>query len=145
MNILEIFYHVINEMGLYQVYNKHWNTETSSSSNLSVFMFGWGRGCVLFLSHSIFLSFKLIPGPYILAQDVFMMMSSNGNIFRVIGHLCREFNCPQWIPCTKASCWNHVGQVQHMCSIPENNCFYWIPWYALIFSIITLKFLKMQI
>ena len=32
---------------------------------------------------------------------VFMMMSSNGNIFRVTGHLCREFTGHQWIPCTK--------------------------------------------
>ena len=33
----------------------------------------------------------------------FMMTSSNGNIFRVTGHLCREFTGPRWIPHTKAS------------------------------------------
>ena len=27
-----------------------------------------------------------------------MMMSSNENIFRVTGHLCREFTGPRWIP-----------------------------------------------
>ena len=32
-----------------------------------------------------------------------MMTSSNGNIFRVTGHLCREFTDPRWIPRTKAS------------------------------------------
>ena len=32
-----------------------------------------------------------------------IMTSSNGNIFRVTGHLCREFTGPRWIPCTKAS------------------------------------------
>ena len=32
-----------------------------------------------------------------------MMTSSNGNIFRVTGHLCREFTGPRWIPHTKAS------------------------------------------
>ena len=32
-----------------------------------------------------------------------MMTSSNGNIFRVTGHLCGEFTCPRWIPRTKAS------------------------------------------
>ena len=32
-----------------------------------------------------------------------MMTSSNGNIFRVTGHLCREFTGPRWIPRTKAS------------------------------------------
>ena len=32
-----------------------------------------------------------------------MMTSSNGNIFRVTGHLCGEFTGPRWIPNTKAS------------------------------------------
>ena len=32
-----------------------------------------------------------------------MMTSSNGNIFRVTGHLFEEFTGPWWIPCTKAS------------------------------------------
>ena len=35
--------------------------------------------------------------------DAFIMTSSNGNIFRVTGHLCGEFTCPRWIPRTKAS------------------------------------------
>ena len=32
-----------------------------------------------------------------------MMTSSNGNIFRVTGPLCREFTGRRWSPCTKAS------------------------------------------
>ena len=32
-----------------------------------------------------------------------MMTSSNGNIFRVTGHLCGEFTGPRWIPHTMAS------------------------------------------
>ena len=32
-----------------------------------------------------------------------MMMSSNGTIFRVTGHLCGEFTGHRWIPRTKAS------------------------------------------
>ena len=32
-----------------------------------------------------------------------MMTSSNGNIFRVTGHLCGEFTGHRWIPGTKAS------------------------------------------
>ena len=32
-----------------------------------------------------------------------MMMSSNGNIFRVTGHLCGEFTGHRWISRTKAS------------------------------------------
>ena len=31
------------------------------------------------------------------------MTSSNGNIFRVTGHLCGEFTGLRWIPRTKAS------------------------------------------
>ena len=33
----------------------------------------------------------------------YMITSSNGNIFRVTGHLCGEFTGPRWIPRTKAS------------------------------------------
>ena len=36
-------------------------------------------------------------------ESVFMMTSSNGNIFRVTGHLCGEFTGPRWIPRTNAS------------------------------------------
>ena len=32
-----------------------------------------------------------------------MMTSSNGNFFRVTGHLCGAFTCHRWIPRTKAS------------------------------------------
>ena len=32
-----------------------------------------------------------------------MTPSSNENIFRITGHLCREFTDPAWIPHTKAS------------------------------------------
>ena len=35
------------------------------------------------------------------AKCPFMMTSSNGSIFRVTGHLCREFTGPRWIPLTK--------------------------------------------
>ena len=36
-------------------------------------------------------------------DQVLMMTSSNENIFRVTGHLCREFTGHRWIPRTKAS------------------------------------------
>ena len=36
-------------------------------------------------------------------DNVSMMTSSNGNIFRVTCHLCEEFTGPRWIPHTKAS------------------------------------------
>ena len=38
-----------------------------------------------------------------LSCDGVMMTSSNGNIFRVTGLLCREFTGHRWIPRTKAS------------------------------------------
>ena len=40
---------------------------------------------------------------YKLQLKEFMMTSSNGNIFLVTGHLCREFTGPRWIPRTKAN------------------------------------------
>ena len=42
---------------------------------------------------------KTLDPPHFLS----MMTSSNGNIFRVTGHLCGEFTGPRWIPHTKAS------------------------------------------
>ena len=38
-----------------------------------------------------------------LESGIAMMTSSNGNSFRVTGHLCGEFTGPRWIPRTKAS------------------------------------------
>ena len=35
--------------------------------------------------------------------SLYMMMSLNGNIFRVTVHLCGEFTDHRWIPSTKAS------------------------------------------
>ena len=44
-----------------------------------------------------------LPAPPQCEELLNMMTSSNGNIFRVTGHLCGEFTGPQWIPRTKAS------------------------------------------
>ena len=38
---------------------------------------------------------------YIFYSAIVMMTSSNGNIFRVTGHLCGEFTGHRWIPRTK--------------------------------------------
>ena len=38
-----------------------------------------------------------------MSVSLIMMTSSNGNIFRVTGHLCGEFTGPQWISHAKAS------------------------------------------
>ena len=50
------------------------------------------------------LSVKYVALAYISCQGIHTMMtSSNGNIFRVTGHLCGEFTGVRWIPRTKAS------------------------------------------
>ena len=41
--------------------------------------------------------------PFCRTVDLCMVTSSNGNIFRVTGHLCGEFTGYRWIPRTKAS------------------------------------------
>ena len=46
-------------------------------------------------------SYNLNAKPCISLSSI--MTSSNGNIFRVTGHLCREFTGRRWIPGTKAS------------------------------------------
>ena len=55
-------------------------------------IFGYGRKFIL-------IEFTAVP-----TENNFTMMTpSNGNIFRVTGHLCGEFTGPRWIPRTKAS------------------------------------------
>ena len=46
---------------------------------------------------------KMAPRSDYIALFCVMMTSSNGNIFRVTGHLCGEFTGHRWIPRTKAS------------------------------------------
>ena len=41
---------------------------------------------------------SLVGHVWVIISHSFMMTSSNGNIFRVTGHLCGEFTGPQWIP-----------------------------------------------
>ena len=49
------------------------------------------------------ISVKYILHYFAITGKIQMMTSSNGNIFRVTGHLCGEFTGLQWIPRTKAS------------------------------------------
>ena len=46
---------------------------------------------------------SLLPNKEAQFNLFIMMMSSDGNIFRITGHLCGEFTGHQWIPRTKAS------------------------------------------
>ena len=55
-------------------------------------------------SNTSFLGCRLFStGVLTFSSGLNMMTSSNGNIFRVTGHLCGEFTGPRWIPHTKAS------------------------------------------
>ena len=63
-----------------------------------------GQGWV-FIYHS-FMRMLLLSLVWLITaskMDISMMTSSNGNIFRVTGHLCGEFTAPRWIPRTKSS------------------------------------------
>ena len=62
-----------------------WNTINSIDQHFNIYIY----------IHCIELSRK--------GMEQHMMTSSNGNIFRVTGHLCGEFTGPRWIPHTKAS------------------------------------------
>ena len=58
----------------------------------------------IFLQFSVSVSIKKnISIMTIVGTPMIMMTSSNGNIFRVTGHLCGEFTGLRWIPRTKAS------------------------------------------
>ena len=53
---------------------------------------------VFFIPNVLFKSFHLV---YVFDNFGDMMMSSNGNIFRVTGPNCGEFTGHRWIPLTK--------------------------------------------
>ena len=56
-----------------------------------------------FVYLSDFFTLKWVPGGVI---SHCMMMSSNGNIFRITGHLCGEFTGPRWIPAQRPVTWS---------------------------------------
>ena len=69
--------------------------------------FGWSRSRMLSINPGRLQSRYQMRYPaeteYLTSPLFAMMMSSNGNIFRVTGHLCGEFTGDRWIPRTKAS------------------------------------------
>ena len=63
----------------------------------------------------IIVNFDPITPVFVSVVYIFMMTSSNGNIFRVAGPLCREFTGHQWISLTKVSgaelwCFLHLNK-----------------------------------
>ena len=72
----------------------------------TIYLISYGQGFVVLCFVSVialFLLIHLIHLPTFFRVDSLMMTSSNGNIYRVTGHLCGEFTGHRWIPRTKAS------------------------------------------
>ena len=63
----------------------------------------WCTSCVLLWRNLLSLVALECQNDNLRCYQFRMMTSSNGNIFRVTGHLCGEFTCPRWIPHTKPS------------------------------------------
>ena len=63
----------------------------------------FGKLCCYFMATCIVHNSSWWKLTISLEMYIDMMTSSNGNIFRVTGHLCGEFTGPRWIPHTKAS------------------------------------------
>ena len=60
-------------------------------------------GCLSILKHQRCNYWSLVWEKKLFHLTFYMMTSSNGNIFRVTGHLCGEYTGLRWIPRTKAS------------------------------------------
>ena len=94
------------------------HSDNVSSCTRSLKVPGWNADMLFWyksLTHSYLLDRWPLPSRYYFLIDLkvfhswecwspgFMMTSTNGNIFRVTGHLYGEFTGPRWIPHTKAS------------------------------------------
>ena len=85
---------VFNKTALY-----HFVTHWYCLMSVTVFMYG--------VKHMTHLNLSCCMAVWVIVElpltPMFMMMSSNGNIFCITGPLCWEFTGHRWIPCTKAS------------------------------------------
>ena len=103
-NILSIFYSMARDIHLELFHDISCNNCSTIlvyslwlSDSTRRHTFGLALDRVMTPSH------HLNPYGLIISGDLFMMTSSNGNIFRVTGHLCGEFTGHRWIPRTNAS------------------------------------------
>ena len=71
-----------------------WNNHNKNKITANLCTFHWK--CPILLLHVYVLQFRA----WTQRLHSNMMTSSNGNIFRVTGHLCGEFTGPRWIPRT---------------------------------------------
>ena len=82
--------------------SQHACTITSCDFVLPYCVMGLGHPCYTSLAPINHLKLESLL-TVLLETQFIMMTSSNGNIFRVTGHLGGEFTGPRWIPHTKAS------------------------------------------
>ena len=84
-------------------FENEWFTKSQhikrASKNSTKYMYIYSCWCWNLDNHGKFFRQYIM---YCVARNR-MMTSSNGNIFRVTGHLCGGFTGPRWIPHTKAS------------------------------------------
>ena len=73
------------------------------ASNAETVSLWWRHHEYSYNADIIACSYRCVNKSIEYAHNSSMMSSSNGNIFRVTGHLCGEFIGPRWIPRTKAS------------------------------------------
>ena len=73
-----------------------WNFAQSTAVTWNATSINWGKWTVGLYA-------LCVAGRRLRLVFIYMMTLSNGNIFRVTGHLCGEFTGPRWIPRTKAS------------------------------------------
>ena len=109
--IFERWHREKNATTLWQIYHKVFlakrrHSMLSGTEFLQAFYNGFGESVISVLSwpwHGPLFTIKTPPlgiriPIIILRRSYGMMASSNGNIFRVTGHLCGEFTLDRWIP-----------------------------------------------
>ena len=77
----------------------------AAQGNMTLFSQKCIEICAFYMSHNVWYEVRCGLLCLMIHHIVRMVMmtSSNGNIFRITGHLCGEFNSPWWIHRTKAS------------------------------------------
>ena len=81
---------------------RHWCRSATEGATVLVLWQSVWRMCLAVNTHSIKGFFSWVAQSVVISLS-YMMTSSNGNIFRVTGHLCGEFTGLRWIPHTKVS------------------------------------------
>ena len=86
---------------LLNIYILNWNFRENKNITFSLYFLT----IILFVfqTNTRMINMSIVSGITTYFLSYTMMTSSNGNIFRVTGHLCGEFTGLRWIPHTKPS------------------------------------------